>query len=49
MQRTIAVFRIEAHLNLNSIADFRAGRLANVTVQVQVEAAVADRHHVDAP
>ena len=49
MLGAVPVPRIEAELDLNAIADLRAGRPANITVQVQIKAPVPDRHHVDAP
>ncbi len=49
MLGAVPVPRIEADLHPNAIADLRAGRPANITVQIQVETPVADRHHVDAP
>lgn len=49
MLRAVPVPRVEAEFDFNAIADLRAGRLAHVAVQVQIETPVADRHHVDAP
>ncbi len=49
MLRAVPVLRVEAEFDFNAIADLRAGRLANLTVQVQIKTPVADRHHIDPP
>jgi len=49
MLGAVPVLRVEADLHPNAVADFRAGCLAHVTVQVQIKTPVADRHHIDPP
>ena len=49
MLRAVPVPRIEADLHPNPIADLRAGRPANIAVQVQIKTPAPDRHHTDAP
>ena len=49
MRRAALVLRIETDFHRSAIADVCAGCLANIAVQAQLETAVADRHHVDAP
>ena len=49
MLRAVPVPRIEAEFDFNAIADLRAGRLANIAVQIQIKRPVADRHHIDPP
>src|SRR3981189_1966998 len=49
MHRAAAVRGVEVDLYCHLIAHLRAGRRTYITVQVQIKAAVADRHHVDAP
>ncbi len=49
MPRAVPVFRVEADLHPNAIADLRAGRPTDVAVQVQIKTPVPDWHHIDAP
>ena len=49
MLRPISVAGVEIDVHAHAIAHCCTGCLSNITVQVQVEASVACRHHVDAP
>ena len=49
MHRSAAIGVVETDLHLHPIAHGCLGGLADVPVQVEVKAAVAHRHHVDAP
>jgi hypothetical protein len=48
MHRTVAVCGIKPNLDPHVVALGIRGA-ADITVQVQIEVALADRHHVDAP
>jgi hypothetical protein len=46
---TTPVFVVKRQLHGNSLTHIRARRLANIAVQVKVEAAIANGHQIDAP
>src|SRR5712664_2028522 len=49
MHRAAAVRGVEPDVDCDPVSYLCAGRFTYITVQVQIETAVADRHHVDAP